>query len=71
MAKTRYRGVKTLLVNGPAGAAAPHEPSAASQDNLDRPYATACTAFLNLWTEIRGEKLVPNITRFCAALGAP
>ncbi len=68
MRKSRYRGIKTLMVEGPAGVDALREAPAASQDNLDYAEQSDCAAFLDLWRGLRQDHAVPVITRFCEAL---
>ena len=70
MPRSRYRGVKTVTVEGPANATALREAPAPSQDNLDRPGAAPCAAFLDHWLAFRRERLLPTITRFCESTAA-
>lgn len=70
MPKSRYRGVKTLLVNGPASAEALRPAPAPSQDNRNHPTASDCSAFLEHWLGIRDGQLIPRMTRFCESADA-
>lgn len=71
MPRTRYRGVKTVLVEGPAGIDSLREHPAASQNNLNRPGPGACSEFFDHWDRVRDGRPVPTIIRFCEALTGP
>ena len=70
MPRSRYRGVKTLLMEGPVSAMALRQAPSPVQDNLDRPASAPCAAFLDHWLAIRDGRLVPTVTRFCESAAA-